>query len=165
MRNLKELISKLETTKGNLLVMVGPPLSGKSTIISKLPNSIVISRDAIVEEFGKGLSYTEAFKSVNQKEVTKELNKRLKESSESNNNVIIDMTNLSPKRRKGYIKTFKNHTKIAVTFSLPLETLMERNKIRNEETGKYIPEGVITSMYNSYEYPTKEEGFDYIIKV
>jgi len=169
MRNLQELILRLKNTKGNLLIMVGPPLSGKSTLISKILEEAdcnIISRDGIVEEFGNGLSYTEAFNSVNQKEVSKELNKRIKDQSLTENNVIIDMTNLSPKRRKSHLKSFPNHTKIAVVVGPPsFEELLKRNEKRNREEGKYIPVSVIRSMFDSYKFPTKEEGFNHIVKV
>ena len=167
--NFKELLLKLKKSNHNLLIMVGPPLSGKSTLIKKILENTkceVISRDGIVEEFGGGLSYTEAFNTVDQKEVSKELNKRIKDQSLKENNVIIDMTNLSPKRRKGHLKSFPNHTKIAVIVNTPsYEKLLERNEIRNKEEGKFIPIPVIKSMFDSYKFPTKEEGFNHIVKV
>ena len=164
----KDLINRLKTTDYNLVIMIGIPLSGKSTFITNkiIEFCNIISRDAILLEEGNGKSYTEAFLSVNQKTVSKILNEKITEAGLGSDNTIIDMTSLKPKSRKAHIKRFPNHVKIAVKMPIPSsEILLERNKTRNEEEGKYIPEKVITDMLNSYKAPTKEEGFDFIVDI
>ena len=55
-----------------VIILIGPPLSGKSTWIREnFPTTEVISRDEIVMEVYGSRNYTEAFKSVDQKEVDK----------------------------------------------------------------------------------------------
>jgi len=58
-----------------VLILVGPPLSGKTTEINTLlkqyPDTIVISRDKIVIDLHSDDDYNVAFKSVSQKEVDK----------------------------------------------------------------------------------------------
>ena len=149
----------LKTTDSNLVIMVAPPLSGKTTVIKEIADYVtVVSRDDIVMELGNGLNYSDSFKTVNQKEVDKLLLKRLLDLSKTNENVVIDMTNLSPKRRKGHISKFPKHYKIACILDIPkIEVLYERNEKRYEEENKFIPKHIIDSMYKSIKYPTKEE--------
>ena len=55
-----------------VIILIGPPLSGKSTWIREnFPTTEVISRDETVMEVYGSRNYTEAFKSVDQKEVDK----------------------------------------------------------------------------------------------
>ena len=57
-----------------VIILIGPPLSGKTTWIREnFPTTEVISRDEIVMEVYGSRNYTEAFKSVDQKEVDKVL--------------------------------------------------------------------------------------------
>ena len=64
---IKNIIGKLPTPY--ILILVGPPLCGKSTFIKKLSLDKVniISRDAILLEQHGSNDYGAAFKSVNQK--------------------------------------------------------------------------------------------------
>lgn len=163
---LQDLIFRLKNTEGNLIIMVGPPLSGKSTLIKKISDYCeIISRDDIVMELGDGLNYQDSFKTVSQKHVSAKLRSKISEAGKSDRNVAIDMTNLKPKGRRAHLKNFPTHTKIALVISdLTLEELMERNEKRYKEEDKFIPEFVIKQMMSNYTFPTKEEGFDYIIK-
>lgn len=167
---LKNLKYKLSTSdESNVIVMVGVPLSGKTTLIKKLLEVIdfdIISRDDIVMELGNGKDYQDAFKSVNQKEVDRLLRERISDLGKGSDNVIIDMTNLGSKRRKIHLSHFPNHIKFALVISPPkMEVLLERNDTRFEEEGKFIPKGVISDMLKNFKYPSKEEGFNFIVDV
>ena len=89
------------------MMLIGPTLSGKSTYIrNNYPNVQVISRDEIVMEVFGSRDYNLAFKEVDQKEVDQKevdrvLAKRLKDTNDLKTNVIIDMTNMTVKRRMG----------------------------------------------------------------
>ena len=87
-----------------VILMVGPPLVGKSTAINTWLSNFngevnVISRDAILLEEHGSNDYSAAFDSVNQKKVDKILVSRLEDANMNRENVIIDMTNLTKKRR------------------------------------------------------------------
>ena len=85
-----------------LMLLIGTPLSGKSTFIREnYPNTIVISRDELVMELFGSNDYNKAFKEVNHKEVDKLLDLKLKEANLGDSDVIIDMTNMVSKRRIG----------------------------------------------------------------
>jgi predicted kinase len=164
---LIKLKTILKSSEHNVVVMVGPPLSGKSTIIKEIKDyAEIVSRDDIVMELGNGLNYKDSFKTVNQKDVDKLLKKRMVDLGKTTENVVIDMTNLSPKRRKNHLAKFPKHYKIACVLDIPkIEVLFERNEKRFKEEEKFISKGVIETMYNSIKYPTKEEGFDNIIQL
>ena len=150
-----------------LFILVGTPLSGKSTWIrNNYSDTIVISRDEIVMDCHGSRLYNDAFKSVNHKEVDKILEKRMTEMGKSNENVIIDMTNMNPKRRIRTLSYFKKHKKIAIIFPILSEIEYERrNNERLLNENKWISTSIINSMIDLYIEPSKEEGFDEIIKL
>lgn len=157
MKNIKEPF---------VMMLIGPALSGKSTYIrNNYPNVEVISRDEIVMEVFGSRDYNLAFKEVNQKEVDRTLALRLKEASDLKKSVIIDMTNMTVKRRMATLINFdEDFSRIAVVFPiLPEEEYIRRNIARNAEENKWIPPAVIKSMIDSYEEPTSEEGYDRVI--
>jgi predicted kinase len=159
MKNIKETF---------VMMLIGPVLSGKSTYIERnYPNTDVISRDEIVMQLFGSRDYNKAFKEVNQKEVDRLLSLKLKESNESKRNVIIDMTNMTSKRRKITLSYYDDSFyKIAIVFPILSEEEYERRNInRNSKENKFIPPTVIKSMIDSYEEPTLEEGFNIIKKL
>jgi len=67
------------------------------------------------------------------------------------------------KRRRSTLKYFTDFYKEAVVFPvLSNEEYDRRNKIRTVNENKSIPLAVLRTMLNSYQSPTKEEGFDKI---
>jgi predicted kinase len=153
-----------------VLILIGTPLTGKSTFcnefISKVDKDVVIiSRDRILLDLHESNDYHEAFKNVNQKQVDKILKEQLSESS--NKNTIIDMTNLTSKRRTEHLKNFgEDFYKVAVVFPiLKWEEYQRRNEKRLIDENKHIPEGVIKSMISSYQPIKDTEGFNKVITI
>ena len=145
------------------MILIGPTLSGKSTYIrNTYPNVEVISRDEIVMEVFGSRDYNLAFKEVDQKEVDRVLATRLKEANELKTSVIIDMTNMTVKRRMATLRNFdKDFSRVAVVFPiLSSDEYTRRNIDRKEKENKWIPPFVIKSMIDSYQEPTLEEGYD-----
>ena len=148
------------------MMLIGPTLSGKSTYIrNNYPNTQVISRDEIVMEVFGSRDYNLAFKEVDQKEVDRVLATRLKDANDLKTSVIIDMTNITVKRRMATLRNFdKDFSRIAVVFPiLSEEEYSKRNIDRNAKENKWIPPFVIKSMIDSYQEPTLEEGYNRII--
>ena len=148
------------------MMLIGPTLSGKSTYIrNNYPNVQVISRDEIVMEVFGSRDYNLAFKEVDQKEVDRVLVARLKDANDLKTSVIIDMTNMTVKRRMATLRNFdKDFSRVAVVFSiLSDEEYTKRNIDRNAKENKWIPPFVIKSMIDSYQEPTLDEGYDRII--
>lgn len=150
------------------MILIGPTLSGKSTYIrNNYPDTDVISRDEIVMEIFGSRDYNRAFKEVDQKEVDRTLAKKLKEANDGKRSVIVDMTNMTVKRRLATLLNFdKDFTRVAVVFPiLSEEEYLRRNIDRNAKENKWIPPAVIKSMVDSFQEPTSEERYDLVINL
>jgi predicted kinase len=159
---------KLNLKEPFVIIMVGTPLSGKSFWIKEnYPDTNVISRDEIVMEVYGSNDYNEAFANVNQKEVNKRLEEKFIEANILKQNVIIDMTHMTPKRRKHHLGYFDDDFyKVAVTFPfLSEKEYFKRNVKRNIEENKNIPLKVLEDMKRNYSEPTRSEGFNKIINL
>ena len=151
-----------------VILLVGPTLSGKSFWIrNNYPDVNVISRDEIVMEVAGTRDYNKAFNEVDQKLVDKVLAERLTESNSNKTSTIVDMTNMTVKRRAQTLRYFDNSFyKVAVIFPiLSDDEYQKRNIDRNAKENKWIPPSVIKSMIDSYQQPTTVEGFDNIISL
>jgi predicted kinase len=149
-----------------VMLLVGPTLSGKSTWIrNNYPTVNVISRDEIVMEVAGTRDYNKAFETVDQKLVDRVLAERLTDANLTKTSTIVDMTNMTVKRRSQTLRYFDDSFyKIAVVFPiLSDEQYQMRNIDRNSKENKWIPPSVIKSMIDSYQDPTSDEGFSKII--
>ena len=149
-----------------VMLLVGPTLSGKSTWIrNNYPTINVISRDEIVMEVAGTRDYNKAFETVDQKLVDRVLAERLTGANLTKTSTIVDMTNMTVKRRAQTLRYFDySFYKIAVVFPiLSDEQYQMRNIDRNSKENKWIPPSVIKSMIDSYQEPTSDEGFSKII--
>lgn len=159
MKNLKEPF---------VIILVGPPLSGKTTWIrNNFPNTKVISRDETLMEVYGSRNYTEAFNNVDQKEVDRVLTQKFIDANAAKESVIVDMTHMASKRRKQNLDYFTNdYYKLAVIFPiLSDEEYAKRNQKRIEEENKDLPMRIVKSMISSYQPISKEEGFDKVISL
>ena len=151
-----------------VIILIGPPLSGKTTWIREnFPTTEVISRDEIVMEVYGSRNYTEAFKSVDQKEVDKVLTQKFLDANKEKKNVIVDMTHMASKRRKQNLNYFTDdYYKLAVIFPiLSDEEYEKRNQKRIEEENKDLPMGIVKSMISSYQPIISDEGFNKVISL
>ena len=156
--------------KSKVILLVGPPLSGKDTYLRSQDYSdfTMISRDDILMSLHDTNDYSEAFHKVDQKEVDRFLIQKIQDSIDNKKNVIINMTNLTKKGRNRHLSKFPNsdYEKIAVVFpKLDIDEYINRNLKRKNEENKFIPLNVIESMISNWEDVTPDEGFDSIIKL
>ena len=154
-----------------IILLIGPPLSGKSTWIKNnfgdREDVKVISRDQLVLDVYGSDNYDEAFSKVNQKEVDRQLHQQMVDANNLGTNVIIDMTNMTSKRRTHNLSFFdKDYYKLAVIFPiLSDEEYEKRNTKRSEEENKNLPMHIIKRMISQYQPISKEEGFNKVISL
>lgn len=155
-----------------ILILVGPPLSGKTFFYKKFLSEIdinveLISRDETVMEVYGSRNYTEAFNNVDQKEVDRVLTQKFLDASSLNKNVIVDMTHMTSKRRKQNLNYFSDdYYKLAVIFPiLSDEEYAKRNKKRIEEENKDLPMHIVKRMISSYQPIRSDEGFNKIVSL
>jgi predicted kinase len=149
-----------------VIILIGPPLSGKSTWIREnFPTTEVISRDETVMEVYGSRNYTEAFNNVDQKQVDKVLTQKFLDANSSKKNVIVDMTHMASKRRKQNLNYFSNdYYKLGVIFPILSDDEYEkRNQKRIEEENKDLPMRIVKSMISSYQPIATDEGFNKVI--
>jgi predicted kinase len=135
-----------------VIILIGPPLSGKTTWIREnFPTTEVISRDETVMEVYGSRNYTEAFNNVDQKEVDKVLTQKFLDANLVKKNVIVDMTHMASKRRKQNLNYFSDdYYKLGVIFPiLSDDEYVRRNQKRIEEENKDLPMRIVKSMISS----------------
>lgn len=141
-------------------MLVGLPCSGKSTF-AETTDLPIVSSDHYIElvALRENTSYNAVFKRCVDK-TTKQVVSDVEALTRNNQSFIWDQTNLTTETRGEKLSRIpENYIKIAVVFEAPLEQIESRN-IR---TGKIIPPYVLKNMLSSFEYPTTEEGFDYVV--
>ena len=172
--NLKQLVQWLSTNNGKPLFFMtaGLPGSGKSTLLTALkvahPDLQIASTDDFIESEGKklGLNYSEAFKAISFAHAKTACNKIISDAVKAKQNLVLDQTNCGSKARKTKLEDIpSSYTKVCLVFDIPDSVLRERLETRARETGKVIPEFVLKNMSNSWQYPSKSDGFDHIIDV
>lgn len=138
-----------------VILLVGPPGSGKSTHAKNYPHHIVISQD---EFKGSKSKFLERYNALLQ----------------LNDSIVIDRCNINKSQRKLLIDIAKargvKHIKCDV-FQVPKDECYRR--VRSRVNHQTIPEStsdtkiksIVESFFNSYEPPKTEEGFESITLV
>lgn len=135
-------------------MMVGLSGCGKSTYAATL-NAKVISSDAIrAEVFGDENDQT------HNAQVFEILHKRIIECLKNGEDCVYDATNLSAKRRKGFLNNISHIEceKICCVFATPYEICVKQNLLRERK----VPTGVIKSQMKQFQMPHKYEGWNSI---
>ena len=154
------------THANQFTMLVGLPGSGKSTWLKNYVTNdfVTLSTDDIIEEIAKsrGLTYSDVW-SESIKGATKLMEQRFVEAIAEGRNIVWDQTNCTSKKRKTVLAKVPNsYIKVAVVFDTPLDVIKTRLVERALATGKHIPQSVLLNMYNTFEMPTLDEGFDSI---
>ena len=130
-----------------VIVLIGPPGSGKSSITESLPDFTVVSRDIL------------RYKA----KCIKLMNDVLKTGGK----VILDNTNPSREARSDYLSIAKTYGKkvLAVSINITKEQSMFLVNYRcKKNKTKRIPDVAIHTFFKKYEKPIKGEGFDKIVE-
>ncbi|MGM9795755.1 MAG: AAA family ATPase, partial [Candidatus Aphodosoma sp.] len=112
------------------IMLIGLPGAGKSywskKYIQKNPDTILVSSDSIREE---------VFGDVNDQshngEVFNIVHQRVVAAIKNGRDVVLDATNLSRKRRIGFLKSIPDCLAEAIVFAIPFEFCCKRNAARD----------------------------------
>jgi predicted kinase len=144
-------------------MMVGLPGSGKTTLFKQYPDLFKGYFRLSLDDFRLligGRAYQEPFEPVTKMwaDVT------IRYMLDHGYDVLIDATSVSRAVRQRSLKLANAHEyeTIAFVLSTPYNTCLDRDNKR--ATGK-VGEEVIRRMSEDFEEPTKEEGFDWVVKV
>lgn len=157
--------SRYNESKPEAVIMVGIPGCGKSTYIKKyLSDHIVVSRDNQFQKLYPNLSYSDAWNIADQEEISKMFQNDLSEAIKSNNNIVLDLTNLTHKWRMKFINTLKSKFSIKIIVLMPDFNIVKQRNFNR--IGKVIPENVVLNMMKSFQLPfeneTNHENIKYI---
>lgn len=150
-----------------LYMLIGVPAAGKSTWIShhNKSNVMVASSDAYLERIAdqEGKTYNDVFKKHIKSANQHALNVA-KQAFDLNLDLIWDQTNINKRSRGPKLAMVPDHyDKVAVVFPTP--DMDEWKRRLDSRPGKSIPWNVLMSMASGLEMPSRDEGFDEIIKV
>ena len=148
---------------GNLIIMVGPPGSGKTfiaeEIVNKFDNFVIVSPDKIREEITNDMS--------NQSQndiVFGRVYGQLSAYLDGGQNVVYDATNCRSTYRRKIIDVCETHAYkiICLMSTTPIAECIRRNKYRD----RIVPEDVIERMYFNLRKhpPIIFEGYDLIVR-
>ena len=143
-----------------LYMLIGVPASGKSTWVNNFLSGTVVyvSSDYFVEKFAQkmGKTYSEVFDQVAPR-ATRLMMRRVEKASHEGKDIVWDQTNTSAKARRRKLRVLDHYNAVAVVFATPPKDVLDA-RLANRP-GKTIPDFVMKRMINSFEYPTRDEGF------
>lgn len=145
-----------------LLMLIGLPGSGKSSLAKELCQSGKIPKNTVIlssDELRKEL-YGDEENQAHNAELFDELHKRIRKNLESGVSVIYDATNIDKKRRVAYLNSISHIpcVKIAMAVMTPYDVCVKRNQMRDRK----VPEYAIRRMLMNWTPPHIHEGFDYV---
>ena len=143
-------------------VLIGASGSGKSTFFSKLKGEYDhFSLDSLRHEWYDKDDYKKAFKlACEDKKFMDKANSKYAEMTRTGNNIVLDNTNTSKKRRANYIRQARarGYWVVGVIFPIQLQTLLDRQKTRGD---KMVPDDAVRRQYMTLGLPSYGE-FDEI---
>jgi protein phosphatase len=155
-------MNKLETgeKKKALIILVGPPASGKSTWGKKFADDndvVYVSTDAIRAQIGSG----EADQSVSAAAFGI-ARQRVSQALGAGKSAMIDATSVNRKARRDWIQLGRGHGAyiVAVAFEVSRDELLRRDAQRERHVG---PE-VIDRFIGKYARPTADEVDKVVLK-
>jgi predicted kinase len=153
-----------------IVVMCGLPASGKSYAVNRFleqGDMVVCSTDAYIEKYAcmVGKTYNDVFSECID-EATKVMWQTFYDAVKARNDIIMDQTNLTVKKRKYILdcleSVYANAEYYKVAYVVPMPDMNTWQARLRGRPGKTIPSNVLNSMATNYVKPTLCEGFDAI---
>lgn len=136
-------------------MMVGIPSSGKSFIREKIAreeNAIILSSDIVREKLHMDPSKED--ENIRLFDLMYEM---IREELSKGNNVLLDSTNTYRKYRRPFLQSLNKDVEvIGVMMMRQIENCLAANRNRNNRIEEYV----IRNMYEEYDLPLYEDGFD-----
>ena len=148
--------------------LCGVPASGKTTWIKKQVWALgltVCSTDQFVEDYArsKGKTYSEVFDDYMPTAVNL-MAEQVVRARELGHSIIWDQTSTTMESRARKFRMLPEYDHICVVFETP-DTAELSRRLDSRRPGKTIPQDVMETMIENFEYPTLEEGFKEIWRV
>ena len=147
--------------KNVLIVLGGLPASGKSTYAEMLAESGIFQR--VCPDLIRKALYGDENIQGDGKRVFGIAFHDIKEYGCLGENVVFDATNINADRRKKFVKEMRPYFDIIIFkwFHTPIDICLKRNL----ERWRVVPEEVLWRMFDNFQEPTMEEGWDYIEEI
>lgn len=138
-----------------LFMMVGIPASGKSYVsekIAKRENALIYSSDIVRQKLSMDASSD--LQNIRLFDIMYDM---IRQELANGNNIVLDSTNTYRKYRKPFLQSLTKDTE--VTGVLLMRQIENCLKVNSERINS-IDESVIRMMYEEYDIPLYEDGYD-----
>lgn len=148
-----------------LYVPIAPSGAGKSTFRKTLADDVnAFSLDDLRHEFYNTEDYAAAFDAATKDpRFDSRANARYHEVIKQKQDLVLDNTNCSAKRRRWYLDIARKHgyRTVAVLFPITIQQLCDRQHTRTDKT---VPEHAVRRQYMSLQLPSYGE-FDHVATI
>ncbi len=138
-----------------LFMMVGIPASGKSyatETIAKRENAVIYSSDIVRQKLS--MDPSSDLQNIQLFDIMYDM---IRQELANGNDVVLDSTNTYRKYRKPFLQSLSEDTEVTgVLLMRQIENCLKANGNR----GSSIDESVIRMMYEEYDFPLYEDGYD-----
>lgn len=160
------LILKPNKVKPKLIILIGPPCTGKSTwsrdYVKAKNDTLRFNRD----EIRLMLAATPMLDTLGEHVVTRMIDEGIHDALTSGRDAILDQTNCKLKYVMKYVNLFSEYSDIKFkVFHIELLELLHRNVHRANATGiRRIPEEIIINMHTNQKKMLESVEFKRIIE-